>query len=453
MSDLAKELAALGDQVRAEQDAWLGAEHSLGTVRAKVVSVERQRASRLPALGRGMLAAGGLGAVAAGVLVALFLRRPPLSVTAAAAPIAVGDWIRVRDSAVPLGFSDGTQIRLDPGSRARLEAVDAAGARVTIESGHADVKVVPGRDGRWHLSLGPFGVDVTGTQFEIGWNPDTEELSLDMREGKVMVSGCVLGDGRPVLAGEHLTASCRERRFAVEHLKTPLAQAARADDSQGAAASSAVVAMPNGASAPSSAVASADNAEAAPSDGTPSPSAAPDAASTAHDGSASAPNSLHGDASLAPDSWQALARAGKYKAALGAANSAGFDAEVARVSAEDLSLLGDVARFGGNVDSAVKAYSSLRKRFPHSGLAANAAFALGRIAFDQRGAFTEAERWFASYLAEQPHGALAREALGRRMEALDRAGNRDAARSVARAYQKSYPRGPHIRLAERLLAP
>jgi tetratricopeptide (TPR) repeat protein len=154
---------------------------------------------------------------------------------------------------------------------------------------------------------------------------------------------------------------------------------------------------------------------------------------------------------LAPDSWQALARAGKYTAAFAAANSAGFELEVARSSAEELSLLGDVARFGGSTDSALKAYLNLRRRFPHTPLSANAAFAIGRMEFDQRGAFAEAERWFANYLAEQPHGPLAREALGRRMEALDRAGNIDAARAVAQSYKSSYPRGPHMRLAERLL--
>ncbi|HWZ88523.1 MAG TPA: tetratricopeptide repeat protein, partial [Polyangiaceae bacterium] len=151
------------------------------------------------------------------------------------------------------------------------------------------------------------------------------------------------------------------------------------------------------------------------------------------------------------DSWQALARAGKYKPALNAANASGFELELTRASAEDLSLLGDVARFCGSIDASIKAYQTLRQRFPRTPLSANAAFAIGRIDFDQRGDFADAERWFANYLAEQPRGALAREALGRRMEALDRSGNHDAARKVAASYQKSYPRGPHVRLAERLL--
>ncbi|HEY4105122.1 MAG TPA: tetratricopeptide repeat protein [Polyangiaceae bacterium] len=419
MIDLARELAGLGENVRAEQDAWLETEHSLGAVRSAVVSAERP-ALRLPSLKRKLGGALAVG-VAAGALLGVGTRllvRPPLLASAAAQPLAAGDWIRVRDRQVPLAFSDGTSITLDPGARARLEAIDSAGARLAIETGHADVKVVPGRDGRWHLNLGPFGVDVTGTQFDVGWNPETEELSLTMREGKVIVSGCVLGDGRPLLAGERLTASCRDRRFEVVHIKPEVAaEAANAGPSVA-------------------------NVESSPGHlpATPRLDATPQSVF------------VHGDAAgPAPESWQVLARAGKYKLALAAANTVGFDNEVTKVSAEDLSLLADTARFGGNVDESIRAYLNLRRRFPHTGLAGNAAFAIGRMEFDQHGAFAEAERWFADYLAEQPRGPLAREALGRRMEALDRAGNHDAAREVAASYQKHYPHGPHIRLAERLL--
>ena len=400
MSSLPELLSDLGNRVRIEQDALLCADHSLGAVRSRVLGLERRPA---PANFRhlGLPAAGALGAAAAALLGLHLLRPAPLGVTVATdhRPIQVGDWIRAGASKVALDFSDGTSITLEPGSRARLEAIDAVGAGLAIETGHADVQVVPGRGGHWHLSVGPFGVDVTGTRFDIAWNPEAEELTLDMHEGKIMVSGCVLGDGRPLLAGEHLTASCRDRRFQVVRPNTALSDSSAAAE----------VAVP------------ADSGLAAAAT---SSHAATDALSSAALGT---PQRAEG-AVLLPDSWQALARAGKYKAAFAAANSAGFELEVARSSAEELSLLGDVARFGGSTDSALKAYLHLRRRFPHTPLSANAAFAIGRMEFDQRGAFAEAERWFANYLAEQPHGPLAREALGRRMEALDRAGNIDAAR-------------------------
>jgi transmembrane sensor len=420
VTDLAHPFESLGDYVRAEQDLRLEADHSLGAVRLRFLEAERRPGSKRRFVRATLLVAAALGALGAVLLGMRLLRPAPLVVTTDNDhhTVAVGDWIRVRQAAIPLAFSDGTSITLDPGSRARLEAVDASGARLTIETGHADVRVVPGREGRWHLNLGPFGVDVTGTQFDIGWNPESEELSLTMREGKVMVSGCALGDGRPLVAGERLTASCRDRSFEVVPAKTEVAS--------------------NFAPTPASAEA-------------PSPELGATALSPAARAD-NAPSLAHADASaMAPDSWQALARAGKYKAALGAANDLGFDLEVGRSSAEDLSLLGDVARFGGSIDESIKAYLTLRRRFPHTPLSANAAFAIGRMQFDQRHAFAEAERWFANYLTEQPHGPLAREALGRRMEALDRSGNLEAARVVATSYRKGYPRGPHIHLAERLL--
>jgi transmembrane sensor len=457
VSEHLPELAALGERIRTEQDVRLQAEHSLGSVRARVLGSDRPtRPRRSLIVQRGLLLAAAFGVLGAALVSVRLLHRAPLSVTADHQTIGVGGWIRVQNAAVPLDFSDGTEITLDPGSRARLEAVDSAGAHLAIETGHADVKVVPGRDGRWHLSLGPFGVDVTGTQFDIGWNPETEELTLTMREGKVMVSGCVLGDGRPLVAGERLVASCRDRRFEVVRARPLLA----------VSTSSSSNAVQPTASAPLDENALAANRQApatnAPTLGAdvptifdadaPDPNGSSGQALGARADSTGAPSPTHTDASqLAPDSWQALARAGKYPAALAAANGAGFDLELARVSAEDLSLLGDVARFGGSTSGSIKAYQTLRRRFPHTPLSANAAFAIGRIEFDQVGAFAEAARWFANYLAEQPRGPLAREALGRRMEALQRSGNEDAARAVAQSYQKSYPRGPHIRLAQRLL--
>jgi hypothetical protein len=72
------------------------------------------------------------------------------------------------------------------------------------------------------------------------------------------------------------------------------------------------------------------------------------------------------------------------------------------------------------------------------------------VYFDQLASFAEAARWFATYSREQRDGPLAREALGRRMEALARAGDRSAAAHVAEQYLREYPSGPHAPLAKTL---
>jgi len=129
----------------------------------------------------------------------------------------------------------------------------------------------------------------------------------------------------------------------------------------------------------------------------------------------------------------------------------GFDGLCTSLAAAELSSLGDVARFSGNAGRAHQALTSLRRRFPGDAHAAVAAFTLGRIAFDQQGSPAEAASWFSSYLAEQPEGAFAQEALGRLMEARQRSGDGVGARHAAQQYTGRFPGGAHEALARRLL--
>jgi TolA-binding protein len=112
--------------------------------------------------------------------------------------------------------------------------------------------------------------------------------------------------------------------------------------------------------------------------------------------------------------------------------------------------LADAARLAGNVGRATAALETLRRRFAGSPQAAHAAFTLGRIAFDRRRAYGDAARWFSTYLREAPGGPLAREAAGRRMEALARSSDPAGARAAAQQYLERYPAGPHADVARRL---
>jgi TolA-binding protein len=93
----------------------------------------------------------------------------------------------------------------------------------------------------------------------------------------------------------------------------------------------------------------------------------------------------------------------------------------------------------------------VRRRFAGED-AAQAAFFLGRLAFDRGTGDVEAARYFELALTEQPQGPLAREATGRLLEAQLRLRDADAARTTSRLYLKNYPDGPHERTAERCLA-
>jgi TolA-binding protein len=412
-ADASSRLRALGAQLAREQDEILARHAGPAVLRpARRGKPERARWT-LPAA-----AAAAVALVVGGVWMA---RPRSLELTIAGEPAAAGAWIAApAGSPVPIRFSDGTDVRLDAGGQARVLDVSARGAQLMLESGTAVLSVVPKPRAHWTVSAGPYTVEVKGTRFEIGWNPQDELLTLTLTEGRVAISGCALGEARLLYAGEILRASCRENDFQITRpAPAPPATAAFA-----------------GVAAPSAAPTSAAMPGRATLPGEPSP-ASPRSGAARSTGPG-------------PGSWQALARASKFKEAFDLANEGGLDSEIEHSSVPDLLLLGDAARLSGNSGPALRAYQKVRSRAPGTTVAANAAFAMGRVYFDQLDAFSEAARWFASYSSEQPGGPLAREALGRRMEALSRAGARSDAARAAEQYLRQYPDGPHAPLARTL---
>jgi TolA-binding protein len=169
--------------------------------------------------------------------------------------------------------------------------------------------------------------------------------------------------------------------------------------------------------------------------------------------SAAKHSSSNAESAGAVPSWRAWTRLGGYKEALAAAENEGFDTLTATLSLSELLELATTARLAGKTQRASVAYSAVRRRFAGSDGAATAAFHLGQLAFDGARSYSEAKRWFSTYLAERPSGALAAEALGRSMEAEQRMGDLAAARVTAGMYLRRYPKGAHARLARSLLEP
>src|SRR4030095_15996780 len=90
---------------------------------------------------------------------------------------------------VRVEFTDGSVVRADPGSRLRVDDPRSDGARVLIERERDSVSVPPPPVARWSFLGGPVDVRVTGTRFELDWDPTSEVLDLGMREGSVEVYG------------------------------------------------------------------------------------------------------------------------------------------------------------------------------------------------------------------------------------------------------------------------
>ena len=415
MSLLGERLARLGREVAAEQDRELAHDLSLGSVRARVLGQPLRRRGRAKVWTSLAL----LTAAAAAGMAVYGLTRPraPLGASFGEHPLVVGEWVSATEPGAPhIHFSDGSEVTLSPGSRARLATLDAVGAHLVLESGAANVRVTPNHGARYRVSLGPFAVDVTGTRFDVGFRPSDELFTLTLHEGKVIVSGCVLGEGRTILAGESLSASCRAGHFEISALGSQ------------AAAQGLLGAQP------------APSAE------------APYAAEADVGAVAELGRALGRDAAPAAPNWQSLSAQGHFADAYAVIELDGFDTAVARASVKELALLGDTARFAGKPDDALTAYQALRSRGAGTVGAKQAAFSIGRVHFDQRAAYAEAARWFRTYLAELPGGPLAREAEGRLMESLSRAGDRAGARLVAERYLAKYPHGPHERVARQLLS-
>jgi tetratricopeptide (TPR) repeat protein len=148
--------------------------------------------------------------------------------------------------------------------------------------------------------------------------------------------------------------------------------------------------------------------------------------------------------------WRALARRAQYHQALTLALAEGFDRDCDQLRGDDLVLLGDVARLGGDVRHADQAYRAALRRFPDLD---RPAFALGVMAFESRHDYRDAAAWLSRYLHDHPSGPLATEAAGRLLEAWDLAGDTARAREAARNYLRDHPAGPHKALARRLAEP
>jgi hypothetical protein len=155
---------------------------------------------------------------------------------------------------------------------------------------------------------------------------------------------------------------------------------------------------------------------------------------------------------IATPSWRQQAEAGLYRDALAEAERKGYDGICREAPSGDLMTLAEAARYAGRSDRAEQALKAVRARFGNDEDAEVAAYLLGRIAAENHHNYTEAARWFQTYLAERPGGRLDREAEGRLLESLAFM-DRNTARAAARVYLQHYPSGPHAAFAHNLLGP
>jgi hypothetical protein len=382
------EIASLMREVAAAQRAELAHAELRSQVRQGLAARMKARERRwLPPL---RFALPALGAVGTAAVAAAWWTLAPLSFAVGSDQRAgqQGERVASAGASVPLAFSDGTAVAVDPGAELEVLEVDGRGATLEVKKGRVRLDVQKRLRSRWHVRAGKFDVNVTGTRFTVDWKPDGQALTVTMQEGAVEVSAPQLAGSSPVrvTAGQRFFATARASRWELGSATSP------------------------------------------PAPATPAAPEPPAEAPVAR-------------------SWQELARDGQYPEALAAAEASGFDDACRRLGIEDLVLLGDVARLARQPGRAVQAYKEARRRFPG---ADRPVFALGLVAFEQQRDFRAAAHWFDTYLRRHPGGPLAREAAGRALESWHRAGDITRSRRAARSYLRRTPAGPYAPLAKQI---
>jgi len=348
---------------------------------------------------RVQLVVGAAGAFVLGVF--LFVSRKPAQVALSyqvTGAVADRGYLRLLDVTSPadVAFSDGSRIRIEPTTSARIAGVSARGAHLVLERGLLDVDVVHRTGAAWTIEAGPFEVAITGTTFSISW--DSDELTVAMTRGSVLVTGPLATSGVSVLGGEKLSVREHEHSLSiVDQIRAP------------------------------------DPAE---HEGQAARSGSPQAQEPAPRPSA---RGTH-------QSWSLRVALGDYRSVLREAEQKDLDDTLTSGPLEDLAALADAARYLRRNDIARRALVAERLRFPHSSEGHAATFLLARL-FEEDGDVLGATTGYELYLRESPRGSFAQEALGRELALLWKRSDRSAALPVAEKYLREFPLGPYTHIA------
>lgn len=154
----------------------------------------------------------GLGLVAVACATWLVLREGKLDYVVDGAGEDGGGYVRAADHSVAVRFEEGSTFSFAKGSSGRIGEVRAKGAAIALEDGTVEAFVAHRSGARWSALAGPWEVLVTGTRFDVAWDPRARSLRVDLLDGKVTVRGPGAGEGIVMHAGQSLRAEGDEIR-------------------------------------------------------------------------------------------------------------------------------------------------------------------------------------------------------------------------------------------------
>ena len=376
------------------------------SVDAATLAAVEERLEAPLAWSRWVVPAGGVAAVSLlGVLVfALSGERALTYAVERARTEGSGYLATTEHEGGTMRFSDGSELRLDASSRVHVAETTRNGARVQVVSGLARVFVRHRANTRWLVEPGPFVVHVTGTRFTASWSPRDEEAVVELEEGQVRIDGPGLAEPVVLAPGQRFSA----------HVKPEGVQVELTSGERPAPRSPAVTSPPTPAEEPR------------PLAAVKPPLARP------------AP---------ARSDWKGWARMGAFERIVEEAEHVGLAATLKQRSAEDLLVLADAARYLRRPELARAVLTELSTG-PASQVSAVAAYRMGQLteAVDP----LAADRWYASALERDSEGALAAEALGRRL-LLGLMHHQPNTRALADEYLRRFPEGSAASVARATL--
>ncbi len=405
-------LAPLGDLAAREQHGDVDvAVHVRGRERL-VLGAAKERV--LPRGGAKRWASRAMVTLAAACFAALVLwfvlpGRPLTFVVEGATAGGPTEVIDAASAPTALRFSDGSRVVFDSASRGRMGGVTERGASVVLEQGVLHLEIVHREVTSWTVEAGPYRVRVTGTAFDVTWQPGAASVfEVRMREGTVVVEGPAVPQGMPLSAGQVLRVDGSGLRVAAVDDLPPLGPPVVEPTSVAA-----VPAQP--------------------------PPVLP---------SAPAPSARSSASAAKVESWTERVARGDYAGVVADAEARGLDAVAESAPLSDLTALADAARYEKKPEIARRALEALRARFASTQAGKTATFLLARLADDGDGDLGRAITLYDAYLAHG--GPFAAEALGRKMLAVDRSKGRAAAKPIAQVYLERYPEGSHARVAREI---
>jgi TolA-binding protein len=167
-----------------------------------------------------------VSAVVIGAAVASWTERIHFTVNGAPYDEGESGWISAEPTLpLPVRFSDGSSADLSPGARGRVASVGVRGASIVLETGRVDVHVVHRWLSDWTVAAGPYVVRVTGTDLVVAWDPDAEQLDVEVAHGAVAVAGPALTGEQMVSTGQHLRVEDRLEYAALGPIESHVAPA------------------------------------------------------------------------------------------------------------------------------------------------------------------------------------------------------------------------------------